>query len=102
MKRTTALSIAEAKSYLASSASAADEISREVQTPVFENNDNTACNRVGNYLIGGHKSAKHIFIQRYFDHKAIQKGMMLLVQVPTASHLADIFKKGLHYQQFKA
>ncbi len=45
------------------------------------------------------KRANHIDIQMHFAHKLIQNGDMLLVRVPTASQLADIFTKDLRYQQ---
>ncbi len=46
--------------------------------------------------------AKHIDIRKHFAHEVIQNGKMLLVRVPTASQLVDIFAKGLHYQQWQA
>ena len=69
-------------------------------TPVYE--DNTACIEWGNNVIGGRERAKHIDIRKHFAHEVIQNGEMLLVRVPTASQLADIFTKGLHYPQWQA
>ncbi len=43
----------------------------------------------------------YIYIRKHFAHEVIQNGEMLLVCVPTASQLADIFTKGLHYQQWQ-
>ncbi len=68
-------------------------------TPVYE--DNTACIEWGNNVICGRERAKHIDIQKHFAHEVIQNGEMLLVYVPMASQLADIFTKGLHYQQWQ-
>jgi hypothetical protein len=68
--------------------------------PVYE--DNTACIDWGNNLIGGRERAKYIDIRKHFAHKVIQNGEMLLVSVPTASQLADIFTKSLHYLQWQA
>ena len=50
----------------------------------------------------GRERAKHIDIRKHFAHEVIQNGEMLLVRVPTASQLADIFTKGLHYPQWQA
>ena len=69
-------------------------------TPVYE--DNTACIEWGNNVIGGRERAKHIDIRKHLAHEVIQNGEMLLVRVPTASQLADIFTKGLHYPQWQA
>ncbi len=64
--------------------------------------DNTACIEWGDDIIGRLELAKHIDIQKHFAQEVIQNGKMLLVQVVTASQLADILTKGLHYQQWKA
>ncbi len=69
-------------------------------TPVYD--DNTACIQLGNNVIFGRERAKHIYIWKHFAHEGIQNGEMLLVRVPTASQLADIFTKGLHYPQGQA
>jgi hypothetical protein len=69
-------------------------------TPVYE--DNTACNEWGNNVMGGRERAKHIDIRKHFAQEVIQIGEMPLVCVPTASQLADIFTKGLHYPQWQA
>ncbi len=68
-------------------------------TPVYE--DTTVCIKWGDNVIGERERAKQINIRKHFTHKVIQNGEMLLVQVPTASQLADIFTKGLHYQQWQ-
>ncbi len=57
--------------------------------------DNTACIEWGNNVIGGRERAKHIDIRKHFAHEVIQNGKMLLVRVPTASQLADVFTKAL-------
>ena len=61
-----------------------------------------AWSRNSNNVIGGRERAKHIDIRKHFAHEVIQNGEMLLVRVPTASQLADIFTKGLHYPQWQA
>ncbi len=110
MQKTTALSKAEAEYYAASRAGS-DVLylhnflermgfAQTSPTPVYE--ANTACIEWGNNLIGRRERAKHIDIQKHFAHELIQNGKMLLVCVPTASQLADIFTKGLHYQQWQA
>jgi hypothetical protein len=63
--------------------------------------DNTACIEWGINVIGRWERAKHIDIRKHFAHEVIQNGEMLLVRVPTVSQLADIFTKGLHYQQWR-
>ncbi len=55
-----------------------------------------------NNVIGGRERAKHIDIRKHFAYEVIQNGKMRLVQVATAFQLADIFRKGLHYPQWKA
>ncbi len=52
--------------------------------------------RVGNNVIGGRERAKHIDIRKHFAHEVIQNGQMRLVNVRTASNMADILTKGLH------
>ncbi len=69
-------------------------------TPVYE--DNTACIGWGNNVIGRRELAKHIDIWKHFSHDVIQNCEMLLVSLPTDSQTADIFTKGLHYQQWQA
>ena len=71
------------------------EIRQASPTPVYD--DNTACIEWGNNVIGGRERAKHIDIRKHFAHEVIQNGEMLLVRVPTASQLADIFTKRLQY-----
>ncbi len=60
-------------------------------TPVYE--DNMACIEWGKHVISGRERAKHIDILKHLAHKVIQNGEMLLVCVPTASQLADIFTR---------
>ena len=110
MQKTTALSTAEAEYYSASTA--ATEIlylrnllesmgfNQHAPTPVYE--DNTACIEWGNNVIGGRERAKHIDIRKHFAHEVIQNGHMRLIQVPTASQLADILTKSLHFPQWQA
>ncbi len=64
--------------------------------------DNNACIEWGNNVIGGRERAKHIDIRKHFAHEVIQNGKMQLVQVATASQLADLFTKALHHPQWKA
>ncbi len=71
-------------------------------SPTPAHKDNTACIEWGNDVIGGRERAKHIDIQKHFAHEVIQNGEMLLVRVPTASQLADIFTKGLNFPQWQA
>jgi hypothetical protein len=73
---------------------------QECPTPVCE--DNAACIEWGNDVIGGRERAKHIDIRKHFAHEVIQNGKVRLVRVPTASQLADVFTKPLHYPQWKA
>jgi hypothetical protein len=110
--KTTALSTAEAEYYSASTA--ATEVlylrnllehmgfAQQAPTPVYE--DNTACIEWGNHVIGGRERAKHIDIRKHFAHEVIQNGKMtvMLVRVPTASQLADILTKPLHFPQWQA
>ena len=110
MQKTTALSTAEAEYYSASTA--ATEVlylrnllesmgfTQHAPTPVYE--DNTACIEWGNNVIGGRERAKHIDIRKHFAHEVIQNGHMRLIQVPTASQLADILTKSLHFPQWQA
>ncbi len=58
--------------------------------------DNTACIEWGNNVISGRERAKPIDIRKHFAHE------VRLVRVPTASQLADVFTKPLHYPQWKA
>ncbi len=107
MQRTTALSTTEAEYYAASTAGS--EIlylgklfermgfAQGSPTPVYE--DTTACIEWGNNVISGQERDRHIDIRKHFAHEVIQNGKMLLVRVPIASQLVDIFTKGLHYQQ---
>ncbi len=107
---TTALSTAEAEYYSASTAGSEVLYLRKLlermgfartsPAPVYE--DNTACIEWGNNVIGGWERATHIDIRQHLAHKVIQNGEMLLVSVPTASQLADIFTKGLQYPQWQA
>ena len=110
LQKTTALSTAEAE-YYSASAAGVDVLflrnllermgfAQECPTSVFE--DNTACIEWGNNVIGGRERAKHIDIRKHFAHEVIQNGKMRLVRVPTASQLADVFTKALHYPQWKA
>ena len=69
---------------------------QESPTSVYE--DNTACIEWGNNVIGRRERAKHIDIRKHFAHEVIQNGKMRLVRVPTASQLADVFTKALHYR----
>ena len=105
IQKTMALSTAEAEYYAASTAGSKDLYLRKLlervgfaqasPTPVYE--DNTACIKWGNNVIGGRERAKHIDIRKHFVHEVIQNGEMLLVRVPTASQLTTVFTKGLHY-----
>jgi hypothetical protein len=100
MQKTTALSTAEAEYYVASMAgSEALYLGKLLErvmgfaqtspTPVYE--EKMARIEWGNNVIGGRERAKHIDIRNHFAHEVIQNGEMLLVRVPTASQLADIF-----------
>ena len=75
-------------------------------SPTLVYEDNTACIERGKNVICGRERAKHIDIRKHFAHEVIQNGEMLPrphgVRVPTASQLADIFTKGLHYPQWQA
>jgi hypothetical protein len=66
--------------------------------------DNRACIEWGNNVICRRKRTKQIDIRKHFApaHEVIQNCEMLLVRAPTASQLADIFTKGLHYPQWQA
>ncbi len=55
-----------------------------------------------NDVIGGRERAKHIDIRKRSAHEVSQHGEMPLVRVPTASQLADICTKGIHYPQWQA
>ncbi len=72
----------------------------EEAPPIYE--DNTACIKWGNNVIGGRKRAKHIDIKKHFAHEVIQNGAMRLIKVPIAQQIADILTKGLHLPQFLA
>ena len=110
MQKATALSTAEVEYYSASTA--ATEVlylrnllenmgfAQPAPTPVYE--DNTACIEWGNHVIGLIERAKHIDIRKHFAHEVIQNGKMKLVRVPTASQLADILTKPLHFPQWQA
>jgi hypothetical protein len=58
--------------------------------------DNTACIEWGN--IGGLEHAKHIDIQKHFEHEVIQNAHMKLILVATANQLADFLTKQLHFK----
>ena len=73
---------------------------QQAPTPVYELN--TACIEWGNHVIGGRERANHIDIRKHFAHEVIQNGKMTLVRVPTASQLADILTKPLHFPQWQA
>ena len=82
MKKTTALSTAEAEYYPASAAGCEVLFLRALlrrlcfgqkkPTPIYE--DNTACIEWGNNVIGGHARAKHIDLGKHFAHDVIQNG----------------------------
>jgi hypothetical protein len=109
MQKTTALSTAEAEYYSASTAASEVLYLRKLlehmgfvqASPTLVYEDNTACIEWDNNVIGGRERAEHIDIRKHFAHEVIQNGEMLLVRVPTASQLADIFTKGLHYPQWQ-
>ncbi len=61
---------------------------QEDNTPVYE--DNTACIKCGNHIIGGREHAKHIDIRKHFAHEVIHNGHMRLIRVPTEEQLANI------------
>ncbi len=94
----TALSTVEAEYYSASMAGCEVLYLRDLlhrlrftqkrSTPIYE--DNTACIEWGNNIIGGRERAKHIDIRKHFAHEVIQSSQMRLVEVPTASQMADI------------
>ncbi len=114
MQKSTALSTAEAEYYSAavSASTAATEVlyirnlidnmgsAEQKPAPVCE--DNTACLKWGNNVIGGRERAKHIDLRKHFEHEVIQNGRMKLARVSTASQLADILTKPLHCPQYLA
>ena len=109
MQKTTGLSTAEAEYYSASAAGCEVLYLRALRrlgfgqkkpTPIDE--DNTACIKWGNNVIGGRERARHIDIRKHFAHEVIQNGEMRLVKVPTKVQLADILTKGLHLPQVRA
>jgi hypothetical protein len=73
MQKTTALSMAEAVYYSASAAGCEalylltllDRLGfkQKKPTPIYE--DNTACTKLGNNVIGGRERAKHIDIRKH-------------------------------------
>ena len=67
-------------------------LQQEDYMEVFE--DNTACIKWSNHVLGGRDRAKHIDIRKHFAHEAVQNGHMRLYQIPTEFQLADIFTKG--------
>jgi hypothetical protein len=110
MQKTVALSSAEAE-YYAASEMAIERIylsnllinmcfDPAGNTPVYE--DNIACIKWANNVIGGRELAKHIDIQKHFAHEAVQNGHIRLVRVSTDRQLADVFTKSLHTPQFTA
>ncbi len=64
--------------------------------------DNIACIEWGNNIISCRERAKHIDIRKHFTHEVIQNSHLRLVRVDTSEQLAEIFTKGLHYQQWEA
>ncbi len=68
-------------------------------TAVFE--DNMACIKWANRVIGGRERAKHIDIRKHFAHEAVQKGSMRLCQIPTEYQLADLLTKSLQRCRFE-
>ena len=108
MQKTVSLSYAEAEYYAASEMGikviyisnllAHTGFPEEPNTPVYE--DNTACIKWGNRVIGGRERAKHIDISKHFAHEVIQREEMRLVKIDTSLQLADIFTKPLPYPQF--
>jgi hypothetical protein len=67
-------------------------------TPVYE--DKTACIEWGNHVVGGRERAKQMDIRKHFAHQVMQNGHMELIRVATASQLADILTKPLHFPQW--
>ncbi len=57
---------------------------------------------LGSNVTGGRERAKHIDIRKHLAHEVIPNGKMRLVQVATASQLADTLTEGLHPPQWKA
>jgi hypothetical protein len=69
-------------------------------TPVCE--DNTACIKWGNKIIGGRERAKHIDVRKHFAHEAVSNVRMTIVKVATTtSQLADIMTKGVRQAQWE-
>ncbi len=79
MQKSVALSLAEAEYYSASEMAveiiylrtllANMQLRQLDYTPMFE--DNTACIKWANHVIGGRESAKHIDIRKHFSHEAV-------------------------------
>ncbi len=113
MQKTIALSTAEAEYYSASEIAVEiiylrnliqnmglpQDDDTDIDTPMYE--DNTACIKWENHIIGGRERAKHIDIRKHFAHKAIQNSHMRLIRDSTDEQLADIFTKALPFPQFE-
>ena len=107
MQKSVSLSTAEAEYYAASEMAikvlylhnllANMGFAEQPNTPVYE--DNTACIKWGNHVIGGRERAKHIDIRKHFAHEVIQIQEMRLIKVDTSNQLADIFTKPLPYPE---
>ena len=61
--------------------------------------DNTACIKRINNVIGGRERAKHIDIRKHFAHEAAQLGHLGLYRVSTAEHVANVFTESLQAKQ---
>ena len=71
---------------------------QEDYTEVFE--DNTACIKWSNHVLGRRERAKHIDIRKHFAHEAVQNGHTWLCQISTEHPLADLLAKPLQLGPF--
>ncbi len=68
-------------------------------THVYE--DNTACIKWSNHVMGGRARAKNIDIRKRFAREAVRNGHMCLYKIPTEYQLADLLTKSLQGGQFE-
>ncbi len=73
---------------------------QDPDTRVYE--DNTACIKWGNYVIGGRERAKYINLHKHVAHETTQNSQTRLIKVDTSKQLSDLFTQALPHAQFLA
>jgi hypothetical protein len=111
MQKSMVLSTAEAECYSVSETAiemiylgnllANMGLPQEDYTEVLE--DNTACIKWLNHVLGGRERAKQIDIRKHFAHEVVQNGHwhIWLYQISTEHQLADLLTKPLQLGPFQ-